>query len=209
MLPPIGVSDHNVVLFSPNVSPTVAPVTESVCEIYNWKNDDYEALTCYLNSVNWNQVFQIWLMLKSAGMLLLMFCMKPLTCLCLNLILYRISLNLKASGIPVTFVISVLFSCNVYFIAHRSDKVHVWTDSVTVTSTVFIIFYCMCNKCFNLFYCTIYLSLLHTKPHHNTVDTAIVAITSAWYVLSELLTMHIRTHVLYSMLCLEINLFGW
>ena len=59
MLPPIGVSDHNVVLFSQNVSPTVAPVTESVCEIYNWKNADYEAVTCYLNSVNWNQVFQI------------------------------------------------------------------------------------------------------------------------------------------------------
>ena len=59
MLPPIGLSDHNVVLFSPNVSPTVAPVMESVYESYNWKNADYEAITCYVNSVNWNQIFQV------------------------------------------------------------------------------------------------------------------------------------------------------
>ena len=59
MLPRIGISDHNVVLFSPNLNPSVASATNSFCEVYDWKSADYEAIANHVNSVNWNQVFQV------------------------------------------------------------------------------------------------------------------------------------------------------
>ena len=59
MLPPIGLSDHNVVLFSPNLNSSVASATNSFCEVYDWKSADNEAITNHVNSVNWNQVFEV------------------------------------------------------------------------------------------------------------------------------------------------------
>ena len=57
-LPPIGVSDHNVVVFTPNISNLIHNVIDDGHEFYSWKNADYTAINEYLLSIDWNIIFQ-------------------------------------------------------------------------------------------------------------------------------------------------------
>ena len=57
ILPPIGESDHNVVLFSADVNPSLT-TDDAVHECYDWKNADYQAIVNRMQSENWDWIFQ-------------------------------------------------------------------------------------------------------------------------------------------------------
>jgi hypothetical protein len=58
ILPPIGESDHNVVMFTPNISYPRDEDNVIQQKFYNWKNADYTAINDLLQSIDWNLVFQ-------------------------------------------------------------------------------------------------------------------------------------------------------
>lgn len=56
-LPPIGSSDHNVILFDSLISSTT-PIEDVPLIQYDWLRADYASIQRELVSVNWNQIFQ-------------------------------------------------------------------------------------------------------------------------------------------------------
>ena len=53
ILPPIGESDHNVVVFSLDVNPSLT-TDDAVHECYDWKNAEYQTIVNRMQSENWN-----------------------------------------------------------------------------------------------------------------------------------------------------------
>jgi len=57
--PPIGTSDHNVILFTPNINCLHNNNDDIlVQQFYSWKNADYQAINESLHSIDWNIIFQ-------------------------------------------------------------------------------------------------------------------------------------------------------
>ncbi|XP_047132453.2 uncharacterized protein LOC124811182 [Hydra vulgaris] len=56
--PPIGTSDHNVIIFTPNLSCLYNKTEVLVQQFFCWKNADYQVINKYLKSVDWMIIFQ-------------------------------------------------------------------------------------------------------------------------------------------------------
>ncbi|XP_012562875.1 uncharacterized protein LOC105847690 [Hydra vulgaris] len=56
--PPIGTSDHNVIIFTPNLSCLYNKTELPVQQFFCWKNADYQVINKYLKLVDWRIIFQ-------------------------------------------------------------------------------------------------------------------------------------------------------